>query len=567
MGSEPDDLQPANSSDGRYWLWMAGEAFASGDSALVLRDCAASRTFAFRQQLLGRWLADGVRAIERLDGEYQIGIWDAIARRLTLVNDRFGGLPWYWGEAAGRIAFGGGVRGVLALPEIDRSPDADALREAVTFGGFRLGDRTNVASVRMLPGGSVTTIRDGRLATQRYWSWKDIQPRAAGTRAAQIEELHALWRTAMARRLAGGGRFGQTLSGGLDSRAILAEAAPGREWTAITYGVPDCDDARYARRAAAAVDARWIFQEMYRTQSPDWLDRRSGFIQQTDGLIQLGDLMHLECLELQRQHIDVHLSGYVGDAVSGPTFAAVATVEQALLKLPWYSTPVGLEYTPALDRVSDLVSALDGAPPRFVLFEHKMPQATNRWTAAWRPWLRVRKPFLDYAFFDFCQGLPVGARTDGRLHEHWLRREYPACFAAIPNQRTGLPVLSPRWRVELARASRRGASLLRRAVPAPFRPPPRTRAYHDDDRVWRAPATVDRIVGTILRRDSLCCEILGRTRVESLLDPWVASAAAPAQAVGALYVYETYHRDLASSLADVGDAAAEPCALFSGCPS
>ena len=197
---------------------------------------------------------------------------------------------------------------------------------------------------------------------------------------------------------------------------------------------------------------------MYRTQSPDWLDRRSGFIQQTDGLIQLGDLMHLECLELQRQHIDVHLSGYVGDAVSGPTFAAVATVEQALLKLPWYSTPVGLEYAPALDRVSDLVSALDGAPPRFVLFEHKMPQATNRWTAAWRPWLRVRKPFLDYAFFDFCQGLPVGARTDGRLHEHWLRREYPACFAAIPISARGFPSCrrdgASSWRARRAAAPR-----------------------------------------------------------------------------------------------------------------
>ena len=74
------------------------------------------------------------------------------------------------------------------------------------------------------------------------------------------------------------------------------------------------------------------------------------------------------------------------------------------------------------------------------------------------------------------------------------------------------------------------------------------------------------IVGTILRRDSLCCEILGRTRVESLLDPWVASAAAPAQAVGALRVYETYHRDLASSLADVADAAAEPCRLVQWMP-
>jgi hypothetical protein len=497
--------------------------------------------------LLDRWLATGVRAIERLDGEYQIAIWDVAARRLTLVNDRFGGLPWYHGESAAAIGFAGGVRGVLALPGIDCRPDAEALREAVTFGGYRLGDRTNVEGVRMIPGGSIVSIHSGRLVSRRYWSWKDIQPRAASTLPEQVDELQALWRGAMARRLSGPGRFGQTLSGGLDSRAILAEGARGREWTAITYGLPGCDDAVYAQRAAQAAGARWLFQELYRQQPTDWLALRGAFIQQTDGLIQLGDLMHLECLDLQRQMFDVHVSGYVGDAVSGPTFASVATPEDAMHKLPWYSTAVGLDYTAALERVTGLAEALDGAPPRFLLFEHKMPQATNRWTAAWRPWLRVRKPFLDYAFFDFCQSLPVGARVEERLHEQWLRRTYPACFASIPNQRTGLPVLAPRWRLESARALRRGRSLLRRALPAAWRPAPRSRAYHDDDVVWRSRPAARTIVDTILRRDSLCCEILGRARVDEVVRPWLATAAAPAQVIGALYVYETYHRDLAQS--------------------
>jgi len=548
LEGDGDDLRPAHSADGRYALWMAGEAFASGDAGLPLRDCAASRTPAFRELLLDRWLAVGTRAIERLDGEYQIAIWDAAARRLTLVNDRFGGLPWYHGESAAAIGFAGGVRGVLALPGIDRRPDAEALKEAVTFGGYRLAERTNVAGVRMIPGGSIVSIHGGGLVNRRYWTWKDIQPRAAGTRSDQIDELHGLWRAAMARRSSGPGRFGQTLSGGLDSRAILAEGAPGRDWTAITYGLPGCDDAVYAQRAAQAVGARWLFQELYRQQPTDWLELRGAFIAQTDGLIQLGDLMHLECLDLQRQMFDVHVSGYVGDAVSGPTFASVATPEAAMHKLPWYSTAVGLDYAPALERVTGLADALNGAPPRFLLFEHKMPQATNRWTAAWRPWLRVRKPFLDYAFFDFCQSLPVGARVEGRLHEQWLRRAYPACFAAIPNQRTGLPVLAPRWRVEAARASRRGRALIRRALPAAWRPAPRSRSYHDDDVVWRSPSTARTIVDTILRRDSLCCEILGRARVDEVVRPWLAAAAAPAQVIGALYVYEAYHRDLAQSL-------------------
>jgi hypothetical protein len=106
--------------------------------------------------------------------------------------------------------------------------------------------------------------------------------------------------------------------------------------------------------------------------------------------------------------------------------------------------------------------------------------------------------------------------------------------------------------------------VLRRGVPARWRPPSRARAYHDDDRVWRSPAAVGRIVDTVLRRDSLCCDVLGRARVEEVIRPWVASAAAPAQVIGALYVYETYHRDLARTLADARRLAPDHNAICTG---
>ncbi len=216
---------------------------------------------------------------------------------------------------------------------------------------------------------------------------------------------------------------------------------------------------------------------------------------------------------------------------------------------PFYGTAIGLPYEAAVARVGELMQALDGAPARFVLFDHKLPQSTNRWTTAWRPWLRVRKPFLDYAFFDFCQGLPVQVRVTDRLHERWLRSTYPRCFASIPNHKTGVPVLTPPWRVQLARAVRYGRRRVSDALPPVLRPLPRVRSYFDDDRVWRLPSTVDRIVGTILRRGSLCCDILGREPVTALTEQWKTSAAAPAQIVGALYVYEQYHRDLPATLA------------------
>ncbi|MFQ5668739.1 MAG: hypothetical protein ACE5I7_20240, partial [Candidatus Binatia bacterium] len=233
---------PATEGDGRYHLWMAGEAFA-GNGLISVPHVDHTRTLAFRQTLLARLLEHGLDTVADLDGEYQIVFWDAQERALVIVNDRFGGLPLYWAQSARGFAFAGGVRGVLMAPDVRADPDTEALREAVTFGGFRLGDRTNVAAVKMLPGASVMTVRGTSVAIRPYWKWNAIRPVAGYSLADIIETVSSLWRRAVHRRLHGAKRPGQTLSGGLDSRAILAEATPRvPRWTAITYGVPGCDD-------------------------------------------------------------------------------------------------------------------------------------------------------------------------------------------------------------------------------------------------------------------------------------------------------------------------------------
>jgi len=546
LSDDPDDVEPASSADHRFLLWMAGEAFVSHDPKLPLQNVAESRTRAFRRALLDRWLEAGVDAVRSLDGEYHIAVWDARERTLWIVNDRFGGLPLYWARSPKGCAFAGGVRGVLMAPGVPCAPDVEALREAVTFGGYRLGDRTNVESVRMVDGATLQTIGHGARSVARYWNWSDIPEQPVRDVRDIVRHVHDRWRRAVACRVVDGARYGQTLSGGLDSRAILAEAARGRDWTAITYGVPGCDDAIYAQRAAAAVGASWIFMPLY---DGDWLEARSAHIQATDGLIDLADLAHLQSLPLQHSRFDVHLSGYIGDAVSGPTFADVRTPEDVVASLPYYGASISMPYDAAVARARELIDALGGAAARFATVANKLPQSTNRWTAAWRPWLRVRKPFVDYAFFDFCQGQPPAVRVIGRLHERWLRTAYPDCFSSIPNQKTGMPVLTPEWRVQAARIRRGARARLVRLLPESLRPAPRIRSYQNNE-LWRQPGIVERITAPILSPDALCVGVFDRARIVQLINAWTSKGAAPAQVIGALYVFETYHRGLQQTLAD-----------------
>lgn len=541
--------EPAVAGVGRHYLWMAGEAYAS-DGWVEVESAEESRTLAFRQRLLSALLDHGPEAIARLDGAFQIALWNNEERRLTLLNDRFGSLPLYVGTSRDGLAFGGGVRGVLMAPGIDPAPDPEALREAVSFGGFRLADRTNVARVKMVAGGSTVVLQDGDLSQRRTVSWPNSSSLVGGgspkDRDERIEQARELWRQAVARRIGGAEHPGQTLSGGLDSRAIMAEArAQGSAWTAVSYGVEGCDDALYARQAARTAGAEWKFVPLYEEKPPDWLDRRGVHIQATDGLIQLTDLLHMECLPVLRQ-LDLHLSGYLGDMVCGNTFDAVRDGASLLAAIPFSGSPLGWTLERALSWASDQLGQLAGTPGYFTMFDHKLPQAIHRIFQAYIPWMRVRTPFLDYQLFDFFSSFDGDTRID--LYHRMLRTSYPRLFA-IPEQTTGLPILTPKWRVQAERARR---LVSRKAQPWLSRIgvdlAPRVRSYFDEETHWRQPETRRRIEGVILAPDSLCCEILGREAVTTAVKVWLDQGVGPVQVLAALYVYEIYHRDLPTHL-------------------
>jgi hypothetical protein len=484
----------------RYVAWMAGEAFA-WDGEPLDEVSVGDRSQKFGRRLLARWEAEGPRCVCALDGEYQIAVWDRRERQLQLLLDRFGALPMYWAENSQGFAFAGGVRAVLVAPGVDARPDPDALREAVSFGGFRLGTRTNIVGVHMAPPSAVITSRAGRTSVSRSWTWSEAPAAHELPHADRLHAARSLWREAIRRRLVNSRRPGLTLSGGLDSRAILAEASrQTADISAVTYGVAQSDDVRFARRAARAAGASWELIPLYR---PGWFEARLDHVLDTDGLINLVDLMHLEAAPWIGQRMDVCLHGFIGDVVSGGTYSDVNGIEAVLSSLPYYGGRLGLAPDRARELVSAMIAAAGGA--RFLLYEHKFPQAIGRITAA--------------------------------------------LFARIPHHRTAVPAGASSLRRHATRVVRfawRSALRSAATLGVPVTPP--ERAFHPDWHAWRVPDARDAITNTILRGGSIAVEIFGRDPLEATLADYFEHDAAPAQVIGALCVYEHYHRILPASL-------------------
>jgi asparagine synthase (glutamine-hydrolysing) len=544
VAHEQFSREPARSADGSC-LWMTGEAF-DWPSHGGIRGAAESRTLAFRSRLLEAIAAEGPRAVADLDGEYQVALWSPRTRSLFLLNDRFAALPLYVTSSRCGIAFAGGVRGVLMAPGVTAEPDPQAIREAVTFGGYRLGRRTNVRHIEMVPPATVVHVTPETITTKRYWTWAELRDGDATDDHDLLEHTRERWSAAISRRLVGARRAGLTLSGGLDSRAIAAEASHQEQrLRALTYGVPHADDVRIADRVARAGDAEWEFFPLY---ADGWLERRTDRILETDGLMDLVDLMHTEVLERLPSAFDIMLSGYVGDAVVGSTLYFAGSPHDFLNTMPYYGSTLSLPYDEALSLAEALIQATPG-PARFAAYEHKLPQSTNRITAAARPYAIVRRPFVDYQFFELCQRIPAAWRANHGWRERWLVSTYPRYFARIPNQRTGVPAQASRVRCQITRAARfawrqvlGSARALGMSIAVP------ERSYHPDDRFWAKPDARSRIESTILRNGSISCGIFGRARVESTLREFFERGAGPVQVIGALYVFEHYHQSLANSL-------------------
>ena len=133
----------------------------------------------------------------------------------------------------------------------------------------------------------------------------------------------------------------------------------------------------------------------------------------------------------------------------------------------------------------------------------------------------------------------VQENPEPETFERWLMERYSGLFRDIPNQKTGVPIGTPAWKRQLTRIVRfalRNARITR--VPR----------HYQDDRGHTGAGIRERIEETILEKGSLGCEILGRRKVNKLVRTWFESDKAPAQVIGALYVYENYHRELGAHL-------------------
>jgi asparagine synthase (glutamine-hydrolysing) len=188
-----------------------------------------------------------------LNGRFH-GLLVELARgTATLFNDRYGMHRIYYSETNDAFYFAAEAKAILAVrPEL-RTADARGLAEFVACG-CTLENRTLFKGIHVLPTASAWTFRDGRIERRGTFfeasEWENQGPLAPD---AYYQQLNEVFTRNLPRYFNGRERVGISLTGGLDTRMIMAWwKAPPQSLPCYTFGGPyrDCQDVIIARRIA-----------------------------------------------------------------------------------------------------------------------------------------------------------------------------------------------------------------------------------------------------------------------------------------------------------------------------
>ncbi|MDF1610268.1 asparagine synthase (glutamine-hydrolyzing) [Hoeflea sp. YIM 152468] len=217
--------QPMVSPDRRYVLNYNGEIYNYIELREELRaDGYSFRTESDTEVLLAALTCWGLSALPRLNGMFGFTFWDAVEQTLLMARDRFGEKPFFYhqSELKGLIA-ASEMKAILADPSISDAIDEESLAAYQAGSYYEDGASTLFAHIKRLPPAHYA-IADSKGAIKtisRYWTPDYDHIDRKISRADAVEEFGRLFRQSVTRRLRSDVPVGSSLSGGLDSSAIV----------------------------------------------------------------------------------------------------------------------------------------------------------------------------------------------------------------------------------------------------------------------------------------------------------------------------------------------------------
>ena len=207
------------------------------------------------------------RTLLKMRGMFAFALYDQSHQTLTLVRDRFGEKPLYYGFQGRDFLFASDLAALAVHPSFRHEVDREALAQYFLYGYVPSPASIYKGIHKLLPGHYATLSLDNSRQTiqprlTQYWSYAEMlterqrreQPRDA------VTLVRDTLRSAVGDQMISDVPIGTFLSGGLDSSVItaLAQENSAEPINTYTIGSPsaDLDESGYAREVARALGTR-----------------------------------------------------------------------------------------------------------------------------------------------------------------------------------------------------------------------------------------------------------------------------------------------------------------------
>jgi len=221
--------QPMVSAGGRYVLVWNGEVFNARDLRTRLQGAGVrfSTDHSDTEVVLQGFALEGESFFGLMNGMYALSIWDRESETMTLARDPFGIKPLFLVRHSGGFAAASEVPALLAVSGLSPELDVEALRAYLELG-YVPGSRVGLLGVESLsPGTWIGLTPSGAEASSGSTARTHSVEIVRESVASSLETIRTGLGHAVRRWSTSDVPVALSLSGGLDSSAILASAAYG----------------------------------------------------------------------------------------------------------------------------------------------------------------------------------------------------------------------------------------------------------------------------------------------------------------------------------------------------
>jgi asparagine synthase (glutamine-hydrolysing) len=328
--------QPIANEDETIWTVFNGEIYNFQDLRHTLQHKGHRfATNSDTEVIVHLYEERGDDFLAELQGMFALALWDERRHRLLLARDRLGKKPLLYAEAGGRLSFASEFRPLLLDPDLSRELDVRALDHYLTYLAIP-APMSIYRGIRKLPPAHLLIYEGGSIRLQRYWEL-DFSSQLSISENEAAEQILALLRDAVRKRLVSEVSLGALLSGGVDSSIVVALMAELLNRPVKTFSIGfdevEYNELPHARRVAQAFGCdhhEFVVRPQALEVTPILVDHFGEPFADSSAI----PTYYLS--RLTREHVTVALNGDGGDeAFAGYDRHLATRLAEAWQRVPW----------------------------------------------------------------------------------------------------------------------------------------------------------------------------------------------------------------------------------------